>query len=54
MTRLGSAGAEGEHVQGVIYGCTEIPLLMKTGGCPMTSFDTTAIHCKAAVDFMLG
>jgi aspartate racemase len=53
ISRLGSTAPEGAGVQGVIFGCTEIPLLIKPGDCPMPVFDTTAIHCKAGADFML-
>ncbi len=39
--------------QGVILGCTEIPMLIKPGDSPVPIFDTTAIHAAAAVDFAL-
>jgi aspartate racemase len=39
--------------QGVILGCTEIPLLVKPADSPIPTFDTTAIHAAAAVDFAL-
>jgi aspartate racemase len=38
---------------GVILGCTEIPLLIKQEDCSIPAFDTTLIHAKAAVEFML-
>jgi aspartate racemase len=38
---------------GVIFGCTEIPLLIPEMDCSMPSFDTTRIHAMAAVDFAL-
>ncbi len=40
--------------QGVILGCTEIPLLIKAGDVSIPIFDTALIHSKAAVDFSLG
>lgn len=40
-------------VQGVILGCTEIPLLLKQEDCSLPVFDTTLIHSTAAVDFVL-
>jgi len=40
--------------QGIILGCTELPLLIKQRDCPVPLFDTTAIHAKAAVDYALG
>jgi aspartate racemase len=39
--------------QGVILGCTEIPLLIKEKDSPVPVFDTTALHAAAAVDFTL-
>ena len=39
--------------QGIILGCTEIPLLINQADCNLPVFDTTAIHSKAAVDFAL-
>ncbi len=39
--------------EGVILGCTEIPLLVKAKDSPVPVFDTTAIHAAAAVDFAL-
>jgi aspartate racemase len=40
--------------EGVILGCTEIPLLVKEKDSPVPVFDTTALHAAAAVDFALG
>ena len=37
----------------IVLGCTEIPLLIKKEDSPVPIFDTTKIHSKAAVDFML-
>ncbi len=48
MRGLGSRGA-----QGIVLGCTEIPLLVEPGRCPLPAFDTTRIHALAAVDFAL-
>lgn len=42
------AGAEG-----IILGCTEIPLLIKQEDVAVPVFDTTKIHSQAAVDFAL-
>jgi aspartate racemase len=39
--------------QGVILGCTEIPLLIKAADSPIPVFDTTALHAAAAVEFAL-
>jgi len=48
IERLASRGA-----QGVILGCTEIPLLVAPDDCPIPAFDTTRLHAMAAVDFAL-
>jgi aspartate racemase len=45
---LHSRGAEG-----VILGCTEIPLLIRPGDYAIPLFDTTALHAAAAVDWAL-
>jgi aspartate racemase len=45
---------QAEGAAGVIFGCTEIPILIPEKDCPMPSFDTTRIHATAAVDFALG
>jgi aspartate racemase len=38
-----------QGAQGIILGCTEIPLLVKFGDVPVPLFDTTEIHAQAAV-----
>ena len=49
MNRLHLQGAEG-----IILGCTEIPLLIKQQDTKLPLFDTLAIHSLAAVDFATG
>ncbi len=50
VSEMGAAGAEG-----VILGCTEICLLLDPSADSQTPlFDGTALHAKAAVDWMLG
>jgi len=44
---------ERRGAQGVILGCTEIPLLIKAADSPIPVFDTTVLHAAAAVDFAL-
>ncbi|WP_330982812.1 MULTISPECIES: aspartate/glutamate racemase [Enterobacterales] len=48
IERLVAEGAEG-----VIFGCTEIGLLVPAERCPVPVFDTAALHASDAVDFML-
>ncbi len=44
------AGLGARGAQGVILGCTELPLIVKAGDSELPLFDTTAIHALAAVD----
>ena len=40
--------------QGIVLGCTEIPLLIKQQDTEIPLFDTTRIHAEAAVAFSIG
>ncbi len=42
-----------QGAEGVILGCTEIPLLVKQKDVSVPILDTTTIHIQAAVDFAL-
>jgi aspartate racemase len=42
-----------QGAQGIILGCTEIPLLVKQADAPIPIFDTTTIHAQAAVEWAL-
>lgn len=44
---------QGEGAEGVILGCTEIPLLIQQADVSIPVFDTTKIHACAAMDFAL-
>ena len=48
MTALIAQGA-----QGIILGCTELPLLLKSEDSSVPQFDTTALHAMAVVDYAL-
>ena len=48
IENLAAKGAEG-----VILGCTEIPLLIRQSDSSIPVFDTTALHALAAVNFAL-
>jgi aspartate racemase len=39
--------------QGVVLGCTELPLLLSDADTDMPLFNTTELHALAAVDFCL-
>ena len=42
-----------EGAEGIILGCTEIPILIKPEDCSVPVFDTALIHTAAAVKFAL-
>lgn len=42
-----------QGAQGVVLGCTEIPILIKQEDCSVPTFDTTAIHVQAIIDYIL-
>ena len=44
----------GKGAEGVILGCTEIPMLIKQSDSSIPIFDTTRLHAIAAVEFALG
>ena len=49
VEELATKGAEG-----VIAGCTEIPLLLRAEDVEVPYFDSLALHVEAALDFSLG
>jgi len=42
-----------EGAEGVILGCTEIPLLIQQEDSPIPVFDTTTLHASAALEYAL-
>lgn len=47
-------GLVARGAEGAILACTEIPLLFRGVRLPVPTFDTMALHVRAAVDFALG
>lgn len=47
-------GLANRGAEGVILGCTEIPMLIKQTDSSIPVFDTTCLHAMAAVEFALG
>lgn len=47
-------GAQMQGADGVIFGCTEVGLLITQADFELPAFDTTALHARAALDFALG
>jgi aspartate racemase len=45
VSRLVADGA-----QGIVLGCTEIPLLLRTTDCESPLFNTTLVHAEAALN----
>lgn len=48
IEKLAAEGAEG-----IVLGCTEIPMLIKQTDSPLLLFDTVKIHAEVGVDFAL-
>jgi aspartate racemase len=48
------AELQARGAQGVVLGCTELPLIVRPEDSPIPTFDTTALHAMAAVEFSLG
>ena len=48
MDKLAGSGAEG-----IILGCTEIPMLVKQENTPLTVFDSLELHARTAVNLAL-
>jgi aspartate racemase len=46
--------AKAEGADSVIFGCTEICMILETDTLPLPGFDSTAIHADAAAEFVLG
>ncbi len=46
-------GLQKDGAQGIVLGCTEIPLLIKQEDTPLPVFNTLQLHAKAAVNFAL-
>jgi aspartate/glutamate racemase len=51
LSVIGDLASQG--AQGVIFGCTEIGMLVPAELSPLPVFDTAAIHAADAVEFML-
>ncbi|MBT7464334.1 MAG: aspartate racemase, partial [Bacteroidetes bacterium] len=43
-----------QGAEGIILGCTEIPLLVKQKDVSVPILDTTQLHAEAAVEFAIG
>ena len=39
-----------DKIEGIILGCTELPLLIEDAHCPVSCLDSMDIHIKAIID----
>ena len=51
--RDGSRDLIGRGAQGIIAGCTEVPLILTADELDVPYFDSMALHAQAAIDFAL-
>lgn len=51
-TQIGLLQARG--ADGIVLGCTELPLLIDPAAVPLPALSTTDLHARMAVDFILG
>lgn len=42
-----------DGAEGIVLGCTEIPLIIQQSDVPVPIFDTTLLHSRAAIEFAL-
>jgi aspartate racemase len=49
IDKLAANGAEA-----VVLACTELGLLLRDGDASVPLVDTTDVHCRALIDFMVG
>ena len=49
---IGKMKAE-DGIEGVILGCTELPLLLNSGNCPVPCFDSVEIHVRKLEQLVL-
>ena len=47
-------GLRGHGAEGIVLGCTELPLLFHPSDVDLPLFDTTRLHAEAAVEMALG
>jgi len=38
-----------DGIEGIILGCTELPLLLNSSNCPVACFDSVEIHIKKLI-----
>ncbi|MFI4936424.1 MAG: aspartate/glutamate racemase family protein [Caulobacterales bacterium] len=53
VIEMTQSAVRGDRADGVIFGCTEIALLLTPDDLPVPVFDTTELHARAAMAFAL-
>lgn len=44
---------EDDGIEGVILGCTELPLILNSGNCPAACFDAVEIHIRKLIELAM-
>ena len=47
------SGLMNDGAEGIVLGCTELPLIIQPSDVSVPIFDTTLLHSKAAIEFLL-
>ena len=42
-----------DGIEGVILGCTELPLILNSGNCPVSCFDAVEIHIRKLIELSM-
>lgn len=42
-----------DGIEGIILGCTELPLILNSSNCPVKSFDAVDIHLKKLISLAM-
>lgn len=50
LTGIISRMKEDDGIEGVILGCTELPLILNSGNCPVACFDAVEIHIRKLIE----
>ena len=49
FTRIITEMRDGQGIQAVVLGCTELPLLLNPGNCPVNCLDSVEIHLQTLI-----
>ena len=54
FTRIIEGMRDGQGIEAVILGCTELPLLLNSGNCPVDCLDSVEIHLQTLIRLATG